>query len=177
MGGPGSGRSRRPITRNRPKKRWKCHWKPVRSIPRTVNARDAGRFACAAMRNGWPLQQIEAEIIRQCAEKEFIENPTPVGTEAVSLLAREIEFNTEVLNKAVIAMGILSSVLLGVVFLGRAIPNPLVRAASLPAQAARTQVQNLLRDLEAQRLRNNDIIAKVVAGRFEARLRELVPLD
>lgn len=171
MGGPGSGRSKRPITRTRPRTRWFCHWRPRRSQPRTVNAHDAARFVCAAVKNGYTL----GEIAVLAEEKCEVQDKETRNADALSVAAlaeqvvAEIEMQEALLNDAYRQFLVVNGILVALAFLLRLVPNPAVRVVSLPAAAARTSVAGLITRIATNRPAANDAIFAVgeIVRRFQ----------
>lgn len=143
MGGPGSGKSRKPITRNRPKTRLFCRFKPRRTQPRVVTTKVAARFICAAIANGATLRQILARKETVCPDKEPARDLNAEGT--IAQAAQEVESMVETMDGALseayqlfIAInGIIGVILAALALFAR---NPLLRVISRRAVALTTPI-------------------------------------
>lgn len=159
MGGPGSGRSNRPITRNRPTTRWKCRWVPRRTASRAFTVTDAARIACDVVRNGGgTLDTIMLRARERCPPRrggDFIDEMQNAA--AISIAIGYLQENNVLLEDTWRAFLIINGILIGIAALSRILPGPL-RVVALPAAAARIQVAALITRNVTQRAANDQFI-------------------
>lgn len=162
MGGPGSGKSKRVITRERPRTRWFCRWKPLRSKPRVWGEVDAARICCAALAGGdTTMANITARVQKTCPEQVKDERKTAQESAiAVAAEAVLLENNVLLLDSYRMFL-IINGILIGAAALLRAVPNPLVRAVSVGAAVARSQVAVILQRTIVQRAANDEMVRRI----------------
>src|SRR5690242_10216387 len=113
MGGPGSGKSSKPITRTRPKATWHCHWQPRRVIPRSFTTNDAARVICACVKSGrGTIRSIAVAAEKRCPDAARPGGETEAGAVAEAVAA--FQATDILLNDAYEMFVIINSVLLGV---------------------------------------------------------------
>jgi hypothetical protein len=129
-----------------------------------VRAAAAARFWCAAVKRGVQDAEIDREIQRRCP-KEFQKQKVRVGTgspiEVFGEARIALEFNTSLLGRMGVALGVVVGVLGGITLLGRVI-SPL-RLISLAAAAIRPRLEGLVIEGTATRVRNQALIVEMRA--------------
>jgi len=159
MGGPGSGKSTRPITRNRPFKKLICRFRSPSGKGRFFSESDAVRVCCAVITRGEGtvpgiVRRLEAEC--PAAGKK----PSDIGAEdaaqeAINALAFSNEVMTDAFNRFLIINGILGALAV----LGRIVPQ--ARPLSIVATAARTNIATVMTRIGNARAANDERIQRI----------------
>lgn len=161
MGGPGSGHSNKPITRNRPKTRWFCHWRPNRTVPRKFTPTDAARVFCATLENGHTVAEIETKIKLKCGEKVPVRDPVS-GNRPLEAEARiQLELNNEFAGRIHIILEIITVILLGAGVAARVVPA--LRPFTFALIGARAEINGLIIEGQAIRISNQNLIEELNA--------------
>lgn len=158
MGGPGSGRSKKPITRNRPRTRWFCHWKPRRKVPRTIGVKEAARICCAALKNGTTMREIDARVAADCpVESRSLEDAEGTVAQAAQEVEQMIDTMDGALSEAysqfLIINGILGAIALALALFGR---FPGLRVVARRAVVVQAPINVLMSRIITARVAAND---------------------
>lgn len=155
MGGPGSGRSSRPIRRTRPTTTLFCRFRSKRKP--VWKEQDAARVCCSVIKAGGSMRLINARVQTLCPGEEPTDNQAEGSVMQIAMELRNIQAGFDVLlSDTHAAFLIINGLLVGFAFVAQLIPNPLVRVVSRGAQVAQVQVAGLLtRTISAQAAAND----------------------
>lgn len=160
MGGPGSGKSRKPITRNRPSQTLFCRFRPNRSVPRTFREDDLIRIGCGLINSG----QTTVPTITRRLETECEKATKPTDNAAEDALAeaqQALLASDDVFNDAFVLFQIINGILTGLSLILQLVPNPAVRVVARGAVVARINIAQVMTRIGAQRAANEDRIQQI----------------
>lgn len=170
MGGRGSGQSKKPITRERPRTRWFCHWKPRRKKPRTIGVKEAARICCAAVRNGAEMREIDERVAADCPteakarDQEADASVAQIAVEMESMIGMMDGVLGEAYQEFLIINGIIGAIVIALALFGR---FPGLRIVSRRAIALQAPIGVVMSRIIGARAAAND--AKFLAQVLRAR--------
>lgn len=160
MGGPGSGKSRKPITRNRASQTLYCRFRPNRSIPRTFKEDDLIRIGCGLINSGaTTVVTITRRLETEC---EKATKPTDNAAEdALAEAQLALAASDDVFNDAFQLFRIVNGILTALSLLLQFVPNPAVRIVARGAVVARINVATMMTRIGSQRAANEERIQQI----------------
>lgn len=170
MGGRGSGQSKRPITRERPRTRWFCHWRPRRKRPRTFGVKEAARVCCAAIKNGASMREIDERVEADCPFEKPKSSQEAAASEAQIAIELDQMVGTmdgvlgEAYQEFLVINGIIGAIVLALALFGR---FPGLRIVSRRALALQAPIGVLMSRIVGARVAAND--AKFLIAVLRAR--------
>lgn len=163
MGGPGSGKSKKPITRERPRTRWFCRWVPQRSQPRRVFIKEAARFNCVAIKRGATWQAIEEETNRRCLVRERV--PVGGGQGLLGEAYAQLNACNNSLDELTRILVLVNIALLTGVGVLSALPAPPLRVLGRVLLGAQRRIGPVIIEGQAVRVANDALMREILITR------------